>query len=245
MPLQREQIGGHSLWVPVCDRCREKGAPLPGYDESRDIPELDLDLDDLVIVCDTCDTSSAPQRTFDARDAILDFLRTLPGGQDLDLRPGSMVRTMVDLLAQGGTQEELEGRLLELPPNFILELEEDAVSHSAFGALRQALTGRGALARSVLTPPQQTSVRMSREVYDLPAWVVEGVWVQRVSDGTKAKVDKIGPLTVVLAVANSSVTWRRIKNAKFETDFVQAPPPPSRWQRLIADVSVTTETSTD
>lgn len=246
MPLLHEQVEGRPLWKLVCDACHTESDYLESLEDAADETDWhitddpdweEVELEGHSILCDICHTvggEQGPMLHYDVRDAIIDHLRRLPGGQELDFHPGSPLLTVINALAMGGPQEDLEARLLDLRWSNPRPIE---TAHAALQRLQTTTThvSPGFVGVGGSQPAQTTTVFINTEHCELPDWVYAGAWVKRLADGGKARVNTVGDIVVVLAINEELVHWRRAREAAFDREFEPLPLPRTRYERLRSD----------
>jgi hypothetical protein len=250
MPLRLEHVEGRQVWQMVCDQCLSE-ATHSDFQDARDDnwhveddPDWDeSELEGHNILCDICFTlrsdDSSPFLNYEVRDAIIDHLRMLPGGQELDFRQGSALLSIINTLAMGGPQEDLEARLLgmTLSDTHTIETAHAALAQLSTNEVRVGSGFVGLNRNGTLPvraePSTSTTVFLNIETCELPEWVYTGAWVKRLSDDSKGRIDIVGDITVVLVFNEELINWRRVKNAAFAAEFEPLPLPRSRYERLL------------
>lgn len=248
MPLLHEQVEGRPLWKLVCDACHtesdyletlEAASEEENWHVSDDPDWEEVELEGHTILCDICHTLGVEDRGpilhYDVRDAIIDHLRRLPGGQELDFHPGTALWTVVNALAMGGPQEDLEARLLDLRLGDPRPIETAHAALQRLSTTTTRITTPGFVSAVPPPPSTATTVFINKESCELPDWVYTGAWVKRLADGSQGRVELIAELVVVLALNDEAIQWRRAKDAAFEEEFEPLPLPRTRYERLRAD----------
>lgn len=224
MALEVEEIGpgGPILCYAVCNSCNVHGATAEGFEEAlagfHPIHELTH------ILCDHCFRNEVPSST--VRDLIGDMTLRL-GAEDIDLRPGSILRVLVEASAQvmegnnvlsvdlataqvvGELQTQL-GSALDLSPgtdthNLVGQVVQSAVAErqaavnsSLIEALVSTPEGRSRLAQAMIRPLQN---RMSY------GGLVRGAFsVQQLPDGALPYYDR-DPGVVAMVVPEPIPDW--------------------------------------
>lgn len=182
MALEREEItpGGPALFWAVCDGCQARGATSEAPNEALLGYHLFHGRD--FLLCEACLYEEVPDPT--VRTLINELSHQL-GSEDLDLRPGSMLRTLVEAsaLAMGDlhslhsftedrANQIVHGEILARVPEANLNpgsrlrevadgvvqsalRERNSVISSIVGSYVNDQEGRARLARAMVAPIQQ------------------------------------------------------------------------------------------
>jgi len=262
MPLHLEEVDGRQMWALICDQCTVKGEHLATIDEVQEgswhvsggNPLAELGAFD--VLCDICFhldfDEDAPILHYETRDAIIERLQSMPGGQTLDFHPESTLLAVVNALAMGGSQNYLEARLRAT--ELLDPLSGEASQQGVQEALQRVIHAgdrEGFLSYDHVSPTQQrslttqqptriiergevgtTTVFLSLDSCPLPEWVSPGAWVRQSSDGVEGQVHLIDATHVVILLEGDLVYWRRAKNAQFDQDFDRLPEPQKHYERI-------------